>query len=303
MQQALPSPIPGLLSGEFRPRALASLPADALAALCGLHASAFMASYLAGTPHCLNPGVRRRVAVLASEAVRRVSDAGTPVGELALLAPALRDLRRTGVTRDPAPLLAADTRLASAVLEARAAGAPLDWRAEHAALRALRSAPLTQVVWDADAPGQRHYAFTMGGGFLTGILRAWAAALRPDTASAGRPPASHWPGIGAPEAYSRLRLIGEDFGSEPLLDNRRATREAYRHYARRAERTPEELFLRYRACAVRWDGGPGPAARRRFAARARAMLAAGTGPSLAERLLLLRVVAEAEDDAGESLPF
>ena len=275
MQQALPSPVPGLLSGEFSPRALASLPADALAALCGLHASAFMASYLAGTP----------------------------VGELALLAPALRDLRRTGVTRDPAPLLAADTRLASAVLESRAAGVPQDWRTEHAALRALRSAPLTRVVWDADAPGRRHYAFTMGGGFLTGTLRAWAAALRPDTASTGRPPASHWPGIGAPEAYSRLRLIGEDFGSDPLLDNRRATREAYRHYTRRAERTPEELFLRYRACAVRWDGGPGPAARRRFAARARAMLAAGPGTSLAERLLLLRVVAEAEDDAGEGSGF
>lgn len=215
----------------------AGMTAEALSAYARLMAAIYMEAYLSDSGLCEQPSFLEKLGGLCAE-LQRCSSAPASLTDCAWLAAGLHELARTKLFPMQDVLEQTDRRLVSEVMSAGAA----DCHAVSVAMHVLEREPLTRCVWDDSAVGRRRYEFSIGGDYFNATLEAWAASQIPD---------GSWPEVGAEEAFSRIWVIGGDFGSLPQLDNGRVCNSAYACYAQRPSATPHALMAQYRACTAR----------------------------------------------------
>lgn len=114
----------------------------------------------------------------------------------------------------------------------------VDYTVLHMALHLLQLEPLTKCVFDEDACGCRRYEFSVGEDLFKSTLRSWAKTQNTD---------GSWTGVPADEAYGRIVIVGQDFGSMSEVDNYRLTLLGYNHYCTTPCHTPQELYDKYKA--------------------------------------------------------
>jgi len=159
--------------------------------------------------------------------------------ERAYLSRAAHALVRTSLTPFTAAYTDNDRTLVEAVETVNGA---CDFRILHAALHALTLRPLTNIVWDEQAPGLRRYVFTQGGDLYTQTLQVWAERQLPDGSWADLLPAneaSATDSLASPptvaqleEANGRIAILKADFGSFDTFDTAEVARSATNFYSR-----------------------------------------------------------------------
>lgn len=110
----------------------------------------------------------------------------------------------------------------------------------HAALIALQSEPLTQVMWNEKG---RSIQFSMGEDFFQNTIRQWASTQQTN---------GSWTDVSAVEAYGRICVIGTDFGSVKDVDNGYITNTAYDYYSKTPSQSPKQLYMQFKAYKTKW---------------------------------------------------